>query len=187
VERPNERKIKGAETMVCPNCQARLQTVQYEGISIETCPKCNGEWLDDRELGKIVRLREVKFDPEERRAIAESTSITGVVLEDVDRDLKCPKCGGTTDAVNYGGDTGIVIDRCNDCRGIWLDGDELEKIQMVVEGWNDALPEDLQKYGPKLRDVAVRLDQEDDVRVSRLPVVGRFVNLMVNGILDVTL
>jgi Zn-finger nucleic acid-binding protein len=163
-----------------------LQTITYEGISIETCNKCNGEWLDEAEIGKIVRIREVKFAPDKRRAIAESTTITGVVLKDVDRDLKCPKCDGTTDAVNYGGDTGIIIDRCTTCRGIWLDAEELENIQMVIEGWDDALPGDLQEYGPKLRDIAVKLDEADDVSVSRLPLIGRFINSAINGILDVT-
>lgn len=172
--------------MRCPNCQSDLQTINYEGIAIETCDKCNGEWLDNAELGKIVRIREVRFDPDERRAIAESTTITGVVPEGVDRDLKCPKCDATTDAVNYGGDTGFIIDRCTSCRGIWLDGSELEKIQMVIEGWNDALPEDLQKHGPKLRDIAVKLDEADDVRVSRLPLIGPFINSAINGILDLT-
>ena len=172
--------------MICPNCQTHLATINYEGISIETCSNCNGEWLDEAELGKIARIREVKFDPDERRAIAESTTITGVVLEEVDRDLKCPKCDGTTDAVNYGGDTGIIIDRCTACHGIWLDQQQLEKIQMVVEGWEDALPNDLQKYGPRLRDIAVKLDEDDDVQVSNLPWIGGFINSAINGILDLT-
>ncbi len=172
--------------MICPSCKAQLQTINYEGIFIETCNECNGEWLDEAELGKIVRIREVKFDPDERRAIAQSTTITGVILEDVDRDLACPKCNGTTDAVNYGGDTGIIIDRCTTCRGIWLDGSELEKIQMVIEGWNDALPDDLKKFGPKLRDIAAKLDEADDVQVSRIPFVGGVINSAINGILDLT-
>ena len=172
--------------MICPNCQSHMATINYEGISIETCSECNGEWIDDAELGKIVQIREVRFDPDERRAIAESTTITGVVLKDVDRDLQCPKCDGTTDAVNYGGDTGIIIDRCTSCRGIWLDEHELEKIQMVVEGWDDSLPEDLQRYAPKLRDIAVNLDEADDVQISRLPLIGGFINSCINGILDVT-
>ena len=173
--------------MKCPNCQATLCTIQYEGVDIETCPECHGEWLDDDELGKIVRLREVKFDEEARRAIAESTTITGVKLTDVDRDLVCPKCGGTTDALNYGGDSGIILDRCTSCGGFWLDREELEKVQMLVEGWEDRLPEDLKQYGPRLRDVEARLDREDDVKVSRLPRVGGFINTMINGILDLTL
>ncbi len=168
--------------MNCPNCRASLREEVYEGIEIESCNGCRGAWLDDRELGKIVQIREVKFDPQERRAIAESTTITGVVLKDVDRDLKCPKCGGTTDALNYGGDTGIIIDRCTGCRGIWVDGGELEKIQMVIEGWDDLLPEDLKKYGPKLRQVAEQVEESDHVKVSR----SRLMNSLINGILDFT-
>jgi len=162
--------------MNCPNCHDILETIQYEGIAIETCGKCQGEWLDSDEIGKIARIREVRFDPDERRAIAGSTTIQGVVLEAVDRDLTCPKCGATTAPINYGGDTGIVINRCTVCRGFWLDDGELKKIQMVIEGW--------QKYGQRLRDVAVEVDRNDDVQVSRLPFVGPFINSAINGILD---
>ncbi len=170
--------------MNCPSCGASLRTVEYEGIDVETCQGCGGEWLDTDELGKIVSIREVKFDPEERRAIAEAATITGVLLEAVDRHMSCPKCGGSTDAVNYGGDTGIIVDRCTGCGGFWLDADELEKIQMLVEGWDDMLPDDLKKYGPKLRAVEVEWDQADDVEISRMPMVGRSINTMINGILD---
>ena len=166
--------------MNCPNCGTSLRTIVYEGIEIETCDSCEGEWLDTDELKKVVKIREVRFDPEERRALVESTTITGVCLKDVDRDLVCPKCGETTDSVNYGGDSGIVIDRCTGCNGFWLDKGELEKIQMLVEGWDDALPDDLAQYGDKLRDVAAKMDAEDNVSPSR---VG-FINSIINGILD---
>ena len=169
--------------MQCPNCSATLKTVDYEGIRIETCDSCHGEWLDSAELGHIVRAREVRFNEDERRAIAAATAITPVIPEDVDRDLKCPKCSGTTDALNYGGDTGIVIDRCTGCGGFWLDAQEMEKIQMVVEGWEDMLPEDLKKHGPRLRQIARELDQRRDIKVSCLG----FVNAAINGILDIVL
>ena len=103
----------------------------------------------------------------------------------MDDDLRCPKCGGTCDAINYGGDTGIILDRCNSCSGMWADGRELEKIQQVVEGWEDKLPEDLKQYGPMLRQVEADVDRRDDVRVSRLPLVGGWINSMINGVLDV--
>ncbi len=167
--------------MKCPNCSTTLETIDYEGIKIETCPGCEGEWLDAGELKHITKTREVIFDPGQRRAVAATAKITGVVLKDVDRDLVCPKCGGQTDAINYGGDSGIIIDRCSGCRGIWLDGSELEKIQMLIEGWDDGLPDDLAHYGPKLRQVAEEVDRGDDVRVSRFA----FINTIINGILDV--
>ncbi len=167
--------------MRCPSCDSGLRTITYEGIQIETCSGCGGEWLDQGELGHVNRAREVRFDEQERRAVAEATTIKGVRLENVDRDLACPKCGGRTDAVNYGGDTGIIIDRCTGCGGIWLGGSELEKIQMVVEGWQDGLKDDLAKYAPKLRKVAQEVDRRDDVTFSRFG----FVNAIINGILDI--
>ena len=172
--------------MNCPNCQGSLRPITYEGIKVETCPSCGGEWLDADELGKVVKIREQKFSEEQRRAIAESTTYTGVALKDADRDLTCPKCrgGSRTDAVNYGGGSGIVIEKCPSCRGIWLDKEELEKIQTLVEGWDDKLPEDLKKHGKMLRQIAVKMDEADDVHPSTLPVVGPSINVMINGILD---
>ena len=167
--------------MRCPNCDSGLRTITYEGIQIETCSGCGGEWLDESELGHVNRAREVRFDKEERRAVAEATRIKGVKLDDVDRDLTCPKCGGQTDAVNYGGDTGIIIDRCTSCGGIWLGATELEKIQMVVEGWQDGLKDDLAKHAPRLRRIAEEVDRADDFTLSRFG----FVNAIINGILDI--
>ncbi len=167
--------------MKCPSCQSGLKTIRYEGIRIETCSACGGEWLDADELGQVNRVREVRFDPDERRAVAEATKITGVKLADVDRDLPCPKCAGQTDAINFGGDTGIIIDRCTSCKGMWLDASELEKVQMLVEGWRDGLKDDLARFGPRLREIAAEVDRRDDVTVSRFG----FVNAIINGILDV--
>lgn len=133
-------------------------------------------------MGKVVRIREARFNEEERKAIAASTTYKGVKLEDVDRDLTCPSCGGQTDPVNYAGGSGIIIDRCTGCHGVWLDGKELEKVQMVVEGWEDHLPDDLKKYGPRLRQIAKNVDRRDNVRISR---VG-FINTLINGLLDHT-
>jgi len=166
--------------MECPNCDKTLRTMTYEGISVETCDGCKGEWLDHDELKHVVQAREQRFSPEERRAIAEATAITGVKLDEVDRDLNCPKCGGTTDAVNYGGDTGIIIDRCTECNGFWLDAEEIEKVQQVVEGWEDGLQDDLAKHSKRLHEVAVEVDKKDDLHYSRLG----FLNTLINGILD---
>jgi hypothetical protein len=37
--------------------------------------------------------------------------------------MKCPKCGQDLEEVNY---QNILIDKCNDCHGIWLDQGELD-------------------------------------------------------------
>ena len=170
--------------MRCPHCNSTLKTIDYEGVTIETCNTCGGEWLDDKELGHIVRIREETFSDEERRALEGATKIPGIPMADVDREIVCPSCSARTVPLNYGGDTGVIIDRCPDCHGIWLDRGELEKIQMLVESWKDDLPEALQKYGPRLQQVATEMERRNKVTVSRIPLVGGLFNAMVGGMLN---
>lgn len=172
--------------MNCPNCGTPLVRTAYEGIAIDGCSRCRGEWLDSEELGKITRLREVKFDPQLRRAAAEAASLQGVPVEERERRVICPKCYVPMDPVNYGGGSGIVVDRCPECGGFWLDHKELEGVQVVVEGWEDALPEDLARHSERLHDVALGievLDETDEIRESRLPAIGPFINACVNGVI----
>ena len=166
--------------MRCPRCDSTLTTIDYEGVEIETCSGCGGEWLDGEELGNIVRIRERRFDPEEQRAVAMAEPVPGVPTHEAEHELPCPKGHGMMEPVNYGGTSGLIIDRCPSCRGVWVDDREMEKVQMMVEGWKDNLPADLKKYGPMLRRVEREVDARDDVRVSRIG----FVNTIVNGILD---
>ena len=42
--------------------------------------------------------------------------------------MKCPKCGSDLQEINY---QNVVIDRCIECRGIWLDMGELN---LLIEG-----------------------------------------------------
>ena len=39
--------------------------------------------------------------------------------------MRCPKCGGNLAAEDY---QGVEIDRCTDCKGIWLDPGEIEEL-----------------------------------------------------------
>lgn len=172
--------------MHCPACESKLATITYEGVEFETCNTCGGCWLDADELGQIVRLREKRFTAEQRSAIDTAGRIPGLPVESIERELTCPGCNASTGPINYGGDTGIIIDRCPKCRGIWLDVGELEHIQMLVEAWKDGLPEDLRSYGPLLDRVAGELEASNQVTVSTLPLVAGFINAVINGILDVT-
>ena len=44
--------------------------------------------------------------------------------------------------LNYAQDSGIIINRCPSCGGLWFDRGELDKVQMLVEGIADSLAED---------------------------------------------
>ncbi|MDB9313192.1 zf-TFIIB domain-containing protein [Spirulina sp. CS-785/01] len=44
------------------------------------------------------------------------------------RLTKCPKCDGEIEQVDY---ANIEIDRCQDCHGLWFDGQEAEKLKEI--------------------------------------------------------
>jgi len=108
--------------MNCPRCQAPLHTRSTDGVEIDECRTCQGIWLD------AERLRRLKdqTDPDLQWMDFE-------LWEHADRfhiaekPIDCPTCAVPLVAIDYG-DTGVTIDYCNRCRGVWLDADEFSKI-----------------------------------------------------------
>jgi len=44
--------------------------------------------------------------------------------------MKCPGCGGTMREVTH---HDVKVDRCDDCKGVWLDAGELERLEHAHE------------------------------------------------------
>jgi len=118
--------------MNCPKCKTSLEQIDYEGAQIDKCNRCNGTWLDDGEIVRIVKTREETFSPElvkETLALA----FSGIPKEEQINVVNCPKCNSGMEPINYDYSSGIILDRCPNCQGLWLDGGELEKVQIVRE------------------------------------------------------
>jgi len=47
--------------MKCPVDGNELVTNQKDDITVNTCPKCKGVWLDRAELDKIIAQSEVEY------------------------------------------------------------------------------------------------------------------------------
>ncbi len=50
-----EAKAAGLSSMKCPRCDGTLHESQFEGVSIDTCDKCAGVWLDSGELQQLTQ------------------------------------------------------------------------------------------------------------------------------------
>jgi Zn-finger nucleic acid-binding protein len=124
--------------MLCPVCKIVLHQIEYEQLVIEQCQACEGRWLDAGELRTIVQKREAQHGAAERKAAAKRLRAPALSPTERERKIACPGCGTTTQPVNYGGDSGIIVNRCPACGGVWLDRCELESIQALVEGLDDA-------------------------------------------------
>ena len=167
--------------MKCPRCSAGLQTVEYESVVVETCPACGGEWLDRGEMKRIVNTYEKLFPREMIESLDGINQAIFTIDESPANQLSCPKCPEVElNRFNYAGTSGVALDKCPECGGIWLDKDEIEQVQILVEAWQMKLEEDRARFGPVLE----RIETDAHVRdlSSYRPSRFGFVNAVLRGV-----
>lgn len=153
----------------CPRCTADLKTIRYEGTEIETCPVCEGEWLDADELAQIIQRVEHTFSREEMGTLDRARQRVFRVTHGGQERLNCPKCPDQKlTPFNYASTSGIILDKCPTCGGIWLDRGELEMVQALVEEWSGYVRRDEQRP-----DIANRVDEEEAKRTPSGKVKSR--------------
>ena len=168
--------------MRSPVADCEMRPIEYEGCVIWTCPSSGGELVTPEAMRHIVNTREQRFGPAWDELVADHDPLMGEPADDRSLDLECPCCGSRMTAVNYGGDSAIYIDRCPDCGAMWLDPDELELIQVVMERWQDVAPQRLREIGDQLHEARERAERESGMTSG--PSRFSFVNAVINRLLD---
>jgi Zn-finger nucleic acid-binding protein len=108
--------------MKCPECETELETLQLDGLTLPSCPSCQGMWLDDDtfRMGK---------DLAEPNAVWLDFALWGDPERYIARESlrACPGCNQPMVQLEYG-DTNVAVDHCDRCRAVWLDGGEFKGI-----------------------------------------------------------
>ncbi|MBC8342627.1 MAG: zf-TFIIB domain-containing protein [Bacteroidetes bacterium] len=113
--------------MNCPNCGIGLHTKSIQGIEIEECGKCEGIWFEKDKLRQIKDrtdsdLNWMDFEiwkhPEKFKSKSKRSN--------------CPRCEKSMNVLDYD-TTKVEIDYCAECKGIWLEKDEFQKIIDALE------------------------------------------------------
>lgn len=162
--------------MKCPRCTGILCATEFDHVNVDVCPDCKGEWLFAGELLKIVEHHDEVFTPEEIAAQEAVNKDIFTVEKDDHDELNCPVCENVRmEHFNYGDTSGIILHKCAECEGIWMDKGQLEKIEEVVDGWKADLNQDLTKYGSTLQKIEIEEDKEldRDVSISRFGFVNK--------------
>jgi Zn-finger nucleic acid-binding protein len=113
--------------MECPKCNTELVSSSLCGVRIDVCPGCGGSWFDRNEL----RQARNQVDPDLAWMEFNLWKKTDA-FHVTNNSVKCPSCGEVMAAVGYA-DTGVIVDYCRECGGIWLDKDEFSKIISALE------------------------------------------------------
>jgi Zn-finger nucleic acid-binding protein len=168
--------------MDCPSCRGAMTPIDYEGVPIRTCPACGGEFVGAGEIAHIVRVREERFGPDITDDISALKPTFGPVPGSLAKVLGCPACGDEMTPMNYASDSGICVDSCRSCGGMWLDSKELEKVQALMERWDDAAATRMAQISGEVRAAraSAALASGGSFEGSRFA----FVNALINRVLD---
>ncbi len=106
--------------MKCPKCkQIELTAHVVNEIEVDQCPTCRGVWFDEQELPKILSHSGADLKPLIKgRERSDLNKVTG----------QCPVDGSNLMRVLSQKDRNVVLDRCPQCLGVWLDGGELKRL-----------------------------------------------------------
>ena len=115
--------------MKCSNCQTELEEINFRGIKVNECRDCQGRWFDRNELRKAKDntdedLRWLDFDP---------FTVRGEGFYVVSKKgAACPKCSQPMSVTTYA-NSGVIVDKCEQCEGVWLQDGEFKKIIAYLE------------------------------------------------------
>ena len=145
--------------MRCPLCVAGLIREKFLGMVIDRCGSCKGTWVGADALRAIAETPV----PAPNAALTQETlsqQFKGVPDKDRQRVLKCPSCTVPLYAHNYDYGSGIIIDTCPKCHGIWLDAKELEKIEIYEQSNIEEEQEHLAEWKNQASFVEVSVQRE---------------------------
>ena len=106
----------------CPICKKSLSSSILCNVEIDYCQSCLGLWFEEEELRLAKDEKDGNlgwFDIDLWKNEKEFKISRGRRL--------CPSCRMPLYEVYYG-DSGIIVDVCNLCHGVWLDRAEFKKI-----------------------------------------------------------
>ena len=117
--------------MKCPACDSFLSEDKFSTVNIEKCGSCGGIWARGDQLKDYI---DKLFQHEKIKDLDSNYEDNVAEIKITEAVRKCPVCGRDMMKMNYMYDSNIILDRCNDCGGIWVDGDEIKKIAEYLKG-----------------------------------------------------
>ena len=125
--------------MRCLNCNQTLLSVReshfFRHLTYEVCERCGGMWLDRGELDKLAYQTPGSVEVCSVEMLHEELKISRHPYQPF--PPPCLRCTGQTMVkMHFMGESRILLDYCETCGGLWVDGGELAKINQYIH-WFD--------------------------------------------------
>jgi len=181
--RPQQVRIDGHE-LPCPACSTLMPPRQVGGVGLNECLSCHGLWAPgesfDLLVSRAIEARQ-QASPAELYTLKPRVTGSNPAKQGV-KYRNCPECDGYMARRNYRKKSGVIIDTCSE-HGIWLDADELEKIQIHAEYWQDRLEANRDRFTL----LAGQVEEDSRSQIQAIdeatgPSRFRFINSALRGI-----
>lgn len=138
--------------MNCPNDKNEMHQVRINShfgapIFLEQCPQCGGIWFDESELFRARQGEAYRIELIDEESLKVDSALENIASV-------CPKDG--TELKRFTDDyfpEGIIVERCPQCSGFWLNRGEFTKYQ-------DARKDLLKQQEVTLKDEKLQRDVE---------------------------
>lgn len=118
------REVSRDEGVTCPKCRLGMtDQAMARGVKVKLCPQCQGTWLDHGQLKELVGGR-VSERPGPRNLLHARRT-----------EFKCPQCGLDLFEREFDAGiqkSGVMIEQCNRCAGMFLDYGKLGRIRQFL-------------------------------------------------------
>jgi membrane associated rhomboid family serine protease/Zn-finger nucleic acid-binding protein len=121
--------------MLCPRCSRPLRPALEDTpsgrVEVDYCPVCRGIWFDHGELEALlsrVQSGALAFSDTAAETLRRCPRHPGLALRE--RGL-VPQSHGRALLGEFGM-AAVHVDQCPDCRGLWLDGGELQQLAAAM-------------------------------------------------------
>ncbi|MCD6288753.1 MAG: rhomboid family intramembrane serine protease [Candidatus Hydrogenedentes bacterium] len=153
-----------ASAMLCPVCSVHLKRQTYLGVDIDICEQCKGVWFDRDEMSEFLDAY-IATNESVPNAPVRINQPGGCPTTVQQAARFCPRCGVNMRVVNYAYDSNIFVDRCEECGGTWVDGDEVVQLASFCKGNPklDKLGVSMAKHVKNVRETAEMIDGIRDV------------------------
>ncbi len=104
--------------MECPKCHSEFKTIEYEGIEVDQCTKCEGIWFDILEHEELKKIKGSE-------SIDSGSPEKGQEYNKIDK-VDCPKCKTQMIRMVDIKQPHIWYEACSICNGVFFDAGEFK-------------------------------------------------------------
>jgi len=99
-------------------------------MTVDVCTQCGGTFFDHGELSTLTRKHPEEFRKLE--ALVKPTEAPPDSAAAARESLRCPGCAAPMGGYQYAECSGVWLDRCPQCNGVWVGDGELQAIEAHI-------------------------------------------------------